>query len=94
MRYFLDYSMRNTSLRSNLAFALKNDINKEVMLKVRIYKVYIKGILAAFDQYSNILLKNATEYFKDAEGNFNEKGKYPGSVLVRGDSIVNISIVD
>ncbi|MHA1718516.1 MAG: LSM domain-containing protein [Promethearchaeota archaeon] len=80
--------MNNPSLRLNL----KGMLNKKVSIKIRMYKVYLKGKLTAFDQYSNVLLENVVEYEKDPEtGEKIETCKYPGTVLLRGDSIIALT---
>ena len=64
----------------------------EVLIKIRLYNTYMKGILESFDQYSNLILKEAIEYKKDGEtGALNEIERYDGPVLIRGDSIITIS---
>ncbi|UYP47840.1 hypothetical protein NEF87_004125 [Candidatus Lokiarchaeum ossiferum] len=82
--------MRNPSLRLNL----KNMLDKEVTVKIRLYRTFLKGTLASFDQYSNVLLENAIEYKQDEEsGNLVEHEKYSGPILLRGDSIIALSSV-
>lgn len=82
--------MRNPSLRLNL----KNMLDKKVTVKIRLYRTFLKGTLASFDQYSNILLENAIEYKQDEEsGNLVEHEKYTGPILLRGDSIIALSSV-
>ena len=80
--------MHNPALRLNL----KGMLNKDVMIKIRVYKVYLSGKLIAFDQYSNILLENAVEYKLNEEGVKEEICKYSGNVLLRGDSIIALTI--
>ena len=55
------------------------------------FNTYIKGTLTAFDQYSNILIENATEYEKDKESNeFIKREEYSGTIILRGDSIITL----
>lgn len=82
--------MRNPSLRLNL----KTMLDKKVTVKIRLYRTFLRGTLASFDQYSNILLENAVEYGQDEEtGQLVEKAKYSGPILLRGDSIIALSSV-
>lgn len=82
---------RPPSTRPNLGFAFESLVGQEVWVNIRIFQLYLKGVLKAFDEYSNILIENATEYEKDAQGAFVETAKYPGPVLVRGEGIVNVT---
>jgi small nuclear ribonucleoprotein (snRNP)-like protein len=69
-------------------------LNKEVLIKIRLYRTYLKGKLTSFDQNSNIILENVIEYFKDEKtGEMNEKETHNGSILLRGDSIISLSSV-
>ncbi|MHA1584549.1 MAG: LSM domain-containing protein [Promethearchaeota archaeon] len=80
--------MRNQTYRLNF----KNMQGNEVLIKIRLYNTYMKGILESFDQYSNLILKEAIEYKKDEEtGALNEIERYNSPVLIRGDSIITIS---
>lgn len=80
--------MRNPSLHLHF----KTMYGKEVRIRVRLYHTFIKGILDSVDQYSNVLLTNATEYQQDEEtGELIEKGKY-SDLLLRGDSIINLAL--
>ena len=78
----------NPALRLNL----KGMLNKDVTIKIRVYRVYLKGKLIAFDQYSNILLENVVEYKLNETGEKEETAKYSGNVLLRGDSIIALTI--
>ena len=87
--FLVEDCMHNPTLRLNL----KGMLNKEVMIKIRVYRVYLKGKLISFDQYSNILLENVVEYEKNLEtGEIVETCKYSGNVLLRGDSIIALTI--
>ncbi len=82
--------MRNPQMRLNL----KTMLDKEVTVKIRLYRTFLKGTLASFDQYSNILLENAIEYGQDEEtGKLVERQKYTGPILLRGDSIIALRSV-
>ncbi|QEE15882.1 LSM domain-containing protein [Promethearchaeum syntrophicum] len=80
--------MHNPALRLNL----KGMLNKDVSIKIRVYRVYLKGKLIAFDQYSNILLENVVEFKLNEKGEKEEICKYSGNVLLRGDSIIALTI--
>lgn len=86
--WLVENHMHNPALRLNL----KGMLNKNVMIKIRIYKVYLSGKLIAFDQYSNILLEKAVEYKLNETGEKEEICKYSGNVLLRGDSIIALTI--
>ncbi|MCF2141545.1 MAG: hypothetical protein K9W44_15935 [Candidatus Lokiarchaeota archaeon] len=79
--------MRNPSLHLHF----KTLYGKPVKIRVRLYQTFLTGTLVSVDQYSNILLSNATEYQKDEEtGELIEKETY-ANLLLRGDSIINLS---
>ena len=89
-------SSRTPSLkfRSNLAFALKSLLDKEVKLKIRLARSYFQGTLKAFDQYSNITIGNATLLEQDPEsGELKAIQKFK-QVIIRGDSIINIAQIE
>jgi small nuclear ribonucleoprotein (snRNP)-like protein len=68
---------------------LKNALNKEVQVSIKIQNLLLKGVLKQFDSYSNIILTDVTEMEKSAE-TFKEIRKIDGQVFVKGDSIVHI----
>ena len=86
--WLVEDRMHNPALRLNL----KGMLNKDVTIKIRVYRVYLKGKLIAFDQYSNILLENVVEYKLNDKGEKEETSKYSGNVLLRGDSIIALTI--
>ncbi|WP_457557663.1 LSM domain-containing protein [Candidatus Harpocratesius sp.] len=79
--------MRNPSLHLHF----KTLYGKLVKIRIRLYQTFLTGTLESVDQYSNILLSNATEYQKNEEtGELIEKETY-ANLLLRGDSIINLS---
>ena len=85
--WLVEDRMHNPALRLNL----KGMLNKDVTIKIRVYRVYLKGKLIAFDQYSNILLENVIEYKETETGEREEICTYSGDVLLRGDSIIALT---
>ncbi len=82
--------MRNPSLRLNL----KNMLDKEVSVKIRLYNTYLKGKISSFDQYSNLIMEDVVEYMKNEKtGILEEKQNYGSPVLLRGDSIIAITSI-
>ncbi len=80
--------MGNPAIRLNL----KTMVSKEVFIKVRLYNTFIKGTLKSFDQYSNILLENVTEYQqKEDSREFSIVEEHKGPMILRGDSIISLA---
>jgi small nuclear ribonucleoprotein (snRNP)-like protein len=82
--------MRPQPQAKSSASSLDNLLGKEVLVNLRVYQLYMKGVLAGFDEYSNIVLEQAAEFEKNAEGVLIEVAKYAGQVLVRGEAILNL----
>ncbi len=61
---------------------LKIALNKKIKIRVKDSKDII-GILQAFDEHYNILLSNA-----------NEQGKDIGTLYIRGDVVILLSIIN
>ncbi len=76
----------------NVTYAMKDFIGKKVKVKVRLYGKYLMGTLKSFDKYSNVALEDVEEYMMNDEGDYEKDSEY-SHALVRGDSIVNISLI-
>ncbi|WP_337860238.1 LSM domain-containing protein [Ferroplasma sp.] len=63
---------------------LKNSLEKNVMIDVKGNRTY-SGVLAGYDIYMNLVLKNVTETIREENhGTFN-------MMLLRGDNIIFVS---
>lgn len=89
MHCLVEDHMRNPTLNVHL----RSLFGKKVKIRVRLYQTFLIGELENADEFSNILLKNAEEFRKDEEmGEMIKKNDYT-TLLVRGDSIINLSSV-
>lgn len=79
------------TISQNYINFLKSKLNQEITVDIREAFVRIKGTMRMFDQYSNIILSNVVEYERNLEGKYVEGTHYKGNILVRGDSIYNIT---
>ena len=80
-------------MSKNVTYAMKDFIGKVVTIKVRLYGRCLKGVFKSFDKYSNVSLENVEEYMLNDQGVYEVDAQYPHA-LVRGDSIVNISVIE
>jgi small nuclear ribonucleoprotein (snRNP)-like protein len=79
------------TISQNYINFLKSQLNQEITVDIREAFVRLKGTMRMFDQFSNIILSNVVEYERTLEGKYVEGTHYKGNILVRGDSIFNIT---
>ncbi len=77
----------------NAVFSMNSFIGKKVKVEIRLYGRYLEGTLRSFDRYSNVALENIVEYNRTEVGKYEKDAEY-SEALVRGDSIVNISLME
>lgn len=74
---------RNTISRTLSKAILK----EEVRIKLKIWNTYLTGKLVKFDNYMNLVVKNAKEIYFGRGG---KRSKDLGTVMIRGASIIFI----
>ena len=62
-------------------------LQPEVRIKLKIWNTYLTGKLAKFDNYMNLIVKNAKEIYFGRGG---KRSKDLGTVMIRGASIIFI----
>ncbi len=76
--------MSQNTIRSTLSKAILKD---EVRIKLKIWNTYITGRLIRFDNYMNLIVKNAKEIYFGRGG---KRSKDLGTIMIRGASIIFI----
>ncbi|MHA1292409.1 MAG: LSM domain-containing protein [Promethearchaeota archaeon] len=62
-------------------------LKPEVRIKLKIWNTYLTGKLVMFDNYMNLIVKNAKEIYFGRGG---KRSKDLGTVMIRGASIIFI----
>ncbi|MBD3254818.1 MAG: hypothetical protein GF383_06980 [Candidatus Lokiarchaeota archaeon] len=62
-------------------------LKPEVRIKLKIWNTYLTGKLVRFDNYMNLIVKNAKEIYFGRGG---KRSKDLGTVMIRGASIIFI----
>ena len=65
----------------------KATLKEEVRIKLKIWNTYLTGKLAKFDNYMNLIVKDAKEIYFGRGG---KRSKDLGDVFIRGGSIIFI----
>jgi small nuclear ribonucleoprotein (snRNP)-like protein len=76
--------MSQPTIHRTLSKAILKD---EVRIKLKIWNTYLTGRLAKFDNYMNLIVKDAKEIYFGRGG---KRSKDLGTVLIRGASIIFI----
>ncbi|MHA1803954.1 MAG: LSM domain-containing protein [Promethearchaeota archaeon] len=76
--------MSQHTIKSTLSKAILKD---EVRIKLKIWNTYITGKLVRFDNYMNLIVKNAKEIYFGRGG---KRSKDLGTIMIRGASIIFI----
>lgn len=76
--------MAQHTIKSTLSKAILRD---EVRIKLKIWNTYITGKLIRFDNYMNLIVKNAKEIYFGRGG---KRSKDLGTIMIRGASIIFI----
>ena len=77
------------SQQLTVAKSLSKDIlQDEVRIKLKIWNTYLTGKLVRFDNYMNLIVKNAKEIYFGRGG---KRSKDLGTVMIRGASIISVS---
>lgn len=72
---------------------LKNSINQIIIIKVKRNHIY-RGRLIGFDEHLNLYLEETSQLIEDQDedGNIIEEHENLGSIVMRGDNVIFISI--
>jgi len=76
--------MSQPTIHRTLSKAILKD---EVRIKLKIWNTYLTGKLSKFDNYMNLIVKDAKEIYFGRGG---KRSKDLGTVLIRGASIIFI----
>jgi len=76
---------QNSQIRPLPSQLVKN-LNKEILVAIKIQNHFIKGILKMFDMHLNLIIDNAIEITKLRNGTTHERQF--GTIILRGDSII------
>ena len=76
--------MSQPTIQRTLSKAILKD---EVRIKLKIWNTYLTGKLSKFDNYMNLIVKDAKEIYFGRGG---KRSKDLGTVLIRGASIIFI----
>ncbi|MHA1689775.1 MAG: LSM domain-containing protein [Promethearchaeota archaeon] len=76
--------MSQHTIKNTLSKAILKD---EVRIKLKIWNTFITGKLVRFDNYMNLIVKNAKEIYFGRGG---KRSKSLGTIMIRGASIIFI----
>lgn len=71
-----------------LTSKLKQSLNKQIKVSIKIRNTFITGILKEFDPYLNLILEDTTEIIINTKNQ--EIKRKMGRIVIRGDSVIYI----